>query len=150
MIDRKARNLIAESTRHYLSGLSTNFKFDDSLFQISSDDAAIDAIRNNLWLIYDDLREHKHEGKWELSAAQREIAVRIIMFLKSDFEYTWPNVPTWYRIFRPMIWLVSIGAGTKCLDRKYYFYDNLGIWPFITQTQIEEAKCQPKYLAVAT
>ena len=90
MIDRIATNAMAEATRHYLAGLSTNFRFDDTLHEIESADPAIKAIRAQLWLIYDDLREHRATTDWQLSARQREIVVRTILFLKSDIEYQWP------------------------------------------------------------
>ena len=91
MIDRNARNAIAEAARHYLAGLSTNFVFDDAIFDLKSGDPAIKAIRQQLWLIYDDLQEHKHEGKWKLSEEQQEIVIRFIMFLKSDLSIGGPR-----------------------------------------------------------
>lgn len=74
-------------------GLSNNFTFNDTIFDLKSRDPAIRAIRDQLWLIYDDFREHRHEGRWKLSARQRNIVLRIILFLKSDLEYQWPRVP---------------------------------------------------------
>ncbi len=150
MIDRKARNSIAEATRHYLSGLSTNFVFDDTIFDIKSGDPSIRAIQDQLWLIYDDLREHKHEGQWLLSKDQREIVLRIIMFLKSDVEYQWPIVPGWYVGLRPVIWLVTFSIGAKYLDQMYNFQDKLDVWPFKDQIEIKETQNDPKYLASAT
>lgn len=90
MIDRSARKAVAEAMRHYLAGVSTNFALDDALFDPNSSDPAIDAIRKQVWLIYDDLREHRHEGIWKITAEQREVAMRIILFLQSDLEYQWP------------------------------------------------------------
>jgi len=150
MIDRCARNAVAEAARHYLAGLSTNFTFDDAIFDLKSDDPAIKGIRQQLWLIYDDLREHKHKGKWRLSEDQREIIVRIIMFLKSDTEYQWPVVPGWYTGMRPIIWLFTFGYGAKTLDRKFEFRDDGNVWPFRSQDEVRAAKDDPKYLAAAT
>jgi len=61
---------MAEPARFYLAGLSTNFEFDDKSFDLKSDDPAIKAIRQQLWLIYDDLQEHRHEGVWKLAEKQ--------------------------------------------------------------------------------
>ncbi|MEH6544579.1 MAG: hypothetical protein V7721_11635 [Porticoccaceae bacterium] len=150
MIDRNARNAVAEAARHYVTGLSTNFTFDEALFNLKFKDQAIEPICQNLWLIYDDLREHKHEGLWRLSEEQREIVIRIIMFLKSNIEYRWPTVPTWYSSMRPLIWLFTFSLGAKVLDQKFEFIDNENVWPFRDSNEVQEAKDDPKYLAAAT
>jgi len=150
MIDRNARNAMAEAARHYVAGLSTNFAFDDTIFDLKSNDLAIAAVRHQLWLIYDDLQEHTHEGKWRLSEEQREIVVRIIMFLKNDNEYQWPAVPGWYTGFRPLIWLFTFSFGARALDRRFEFSDDENVWPFRNQEEVRVAKDDPKYLAAAT
>ncbi len=150
MIDRSARNSMAEAARHYLAGLSTNFVFDNTIFDLKSSDPAIRAIRQQLWLIYDDLREHRHVGKWMLSKDQRDIVVRIIMFLKNDVEYQWPAVPGWYTGMRPLIWLFTFGFGAKSLDRKFEFRDHENVWLFRSHEEVRVARDEPKYLASAT
>lgn len=147
MIDRDARDSIAEATRHYLTGLSSNFTFNDTIFDLKSRDPAIRAIRDQLWLIYDDLQEHRHEGRWKLSAGQRGIVLRIILFLKSDLEYQWPRVPGWYLGTRPLIWLFTLSLGSRALDKLFENRDTQDVWPFRSQNEIEEAKGEPKYLA---
>jgi len=150
MIDRSARNVMAEAARHYLTGLTTNFAFDDAIFELKSYDPAVDAIRNQLWLIYDDLREHKHEGAWRISEEQREIILRIIMFLKGDFEYQWPRVPNWYSASRSIIWLLTLGFGARALDKRFEFRDPDNVWPFHSREEVELANDDPKYFASAT
>lgn len=150
MIDRNARNAAAEAIRYYLSGASTNFTLDEKLFGLKSSDAAIDAIRKQLWLIYDDLREHRHDGAWKISADQREIVIRIILFLKSDLEYQWPSVPSWYRSTRALVWLLTFGFGSRALDRRFEFRDIDSVWPFHSSEEVQGAKNDPKYLAAAT
>lgn len=136
--------------RHYLAGVSTNFALNDALFDLKSSDPAIDAIRKQVWFIYDDLREHRHEGTWKIAAEQREVAMRIILFLKTDREYEWPHVPSWYRASRPLIWLLTLGFGSSALDRQFEFRDAENVWPFRSSEEIQEAKNDPKYLATAT
>lgn len=150
MIDRIARNAMAEATRHYLAGLSTNFRFDDALREIQSADVAIKAIRAQLWLIYDDLREHRAKNDWQLSAHQREIVVRTILFLKSDIEYQWPTVPAWYVALRPLIGVMTLGGVVRRLDRAYEFKDFDNVWPFRNIAEIRAASREPRYLASAT
>jgi hypothetical protein len=150
MIDRSVRNAVAEAMRHYLAGVSTNFALDDALFDLKSSDPAIDAIRRQVWLIYDDLKEHRHEGTWQITTGQREIFIRSILFLKSDFEYQWPYVPGWYRATRPLIWLLTLGFVSSVLDRQFEFRDIDNVWPFRSSEEVQEAKNDPKYLAAAT
>lgn len=150
MIDRSARNAVAEAMRHYLAGVSTNFALDDALFDRKSSDPAIDAIRKQVWLIYDDLREHRYEGTWKMAAEQREVAMRIILFLKSDLEYQWPYVPGWYRATRSLIWLLTLGFGSSTLDRRFEFRDVENVWPFLSSEEVLGAKNDPKYLAATT
>lgn len=141
---------MAEATRHYLAGLSTNFVFDDAMFALRSTDPAIKAIREQLWLIYDDLREHRAKGAWQPTASQREVVTRAILFLKSDFEYRWPAVPAWYSAVRPLISLVTLGGGVRALDRRFAFNDPESVWPFRGPDEVRAAMSEPRYLASAT
>ena len=150
MIDRTARDRVAEVARHYVAGISTNFALDDALFELESNDRCIGAIRRQLWLIYDDLREHRNYGQWTLTSEQREVITRIIMFLKTDIEYQWPAVPGWYGTLRPILRLLTLGAASQALDERYAFQDNDNVWPFHSQSEIQEARSDPKYLATAT
>jgi hypothetical protein len=150
MIDRIARDKMAEAIRHYLTGVATNFRFDNTLFEIQSADLAIEAIRGQLWLIYDDLREHRAKDAWRPTGREREVVLRTILFLKSDLEYRWPTVPTWYGALRPLIGLLTLGAGVRWLDRTYEFKDLEGVWPFKSSEEIQAAMSEPRYLASAT
>ncbi len=140
---------MAEATRHYLAGVSTNFAFDDAIFALRSADQAIKAIREQLWLLYDDLREHRAKGVWQPSAGQREVVTRTILFLKSDFEYRWPAVPAWYFAVRPIVWLVTLGIGVRVLDRQFEVSDPENVWPFRGPEEVHAAMSEPRYLASA-
>lgn len=141
---------MAEATRHYLAGLSTNFAFDDAMFELKSRDPAINAVRQQLWLIYDDLREHRATKNWQLTSEQREIVLRVILFLKSDCEYGWASVPGWYAPLRPLIGLATLGLGVRALDRRFQFRDLDNVWPFRSPDEVRVALKEPKYLASAT
>lgn len=67
MLDRHARNKLAEEIRHYMAELSDNFKFDDAVFDIKTKDLRVMEIRKQIWHAYDDLSRHKQKGKWALS-----------------------------------------------------------------------------------
>jgi len=74
----------------------------------------------------------------------------MIMFLKSEIEYRWPEVPAWYTLLRPIIWLLTFGIGVRSLDRRFQFKDHENVWPFRSSEEIQVAKDEPKYLASAT
>lgn len=147
MVDRQARDTLAEATRHFVACLSTNYEFDDTAFSIRSKDRGVRVTRDQIWLIYDDLHEHKLDGKWALSDEQREVLYRVIMFLKSDTEYLWPKVPIWYRAARPFIWFLSLGRITLKLDERFGRNFDMSVWPFRTAEDIERVQRHPKYLA---
>ena len=147
MVDRQARDILAEAIRHFVSRLSTNYRFDDVAFDLSTKDRGVLEIREQIWCLYDDLHEHKLDGEYALNDQQREIIHRIVMFLKSDTEYPWPKVPVWYRIGRPFIWLLSLGMLPKTLDERYSRNLDMSVWPYRSVDEIERARRHPKYLA---
>ncbi len=136
--------------RHYLAGVSTNFAFDDAIFALRSADPAIKAIREQLWLLYDDLREHRAKGAWQPPVGQREVVTRMVLFLKTDLEYRWPAVPAWYFAVRPIIRLVTLGLGVQVLDRQFEVSDSENVWPFRGAEEVRAAMREPRYLASAT
>jgi len=121
MIDRESRNLLAEQIRHFVAGLNDNYKFDDVVFDIKTNDTAVKEIRNQLWHTYDDLTRHKLKGKWELNESEMEIVKRFILFLKTDHECKKPSKNT-----------------------------DWSVWPFSNKEQLLAAKKSPRYLNNAT
>lgn len=121
MIDRDARNKLAEQIRHFVVGISDNYNFDDVVFDIKTNDTAVKEIRNQLWHTYDDLTRHKLKGKWKLKEGEMEIVTRFILFLKTDHECIKPSKNT-----------------------------DWSIWPFTSEEQLLEAKSSPRYLNDAT
>ena len=121
MVDRQARNTLAEHIRHFLAGLTDNFQFDDVVFNIKTNDIAVVEIRKQMWHAYDDISRHKLKGKRALSEKERKIVNRFILFLKTDSECEKPNKKT-----------------------------DWSLWPFSDSEQLAKAKSNPKYLNNAT
>ncbi len=138
---------MAALIRHYLAGRLSNFEFDEAIFSMDSEDPSISAIRGQLWMLYDDLREHRNRGAWRVTPAARQVVLRSILFLKTDREYAWPDVPGWYTLARPLIRLLTLGAGARVLDRAFERDYPLGVWPFRSTAEIRLARSEPKYLA---
>jgi len=63
MVDREARNKLAEQIRYFLSCLTDNYQFDDAIFEINKNDVAVTEIRNQMWHTYDDVWRHQLKGK---------------------------------------------------------------------------------------
>ena len=61
MIDREARKQVAAATRLFLDEKIKAFEFDDTLGEIAdrTEDRTVQAIVNELWCFYDDLKNHK-------------------------------------------------------------------------------------------
>jgi hypothetical protein len=146
MIDRQARDKLAEEMRHFVLGFTDNFEFDDAALNIDTKDRGVQEVCHAIWFTYDDLRRHKLEGRWALTEAQMAIVKRAIVFLKSDCEYKWPKWPIYYKIGRPLLWLVSIGILTKRLDNHFHGNGDDDLWPFFCRSDYEDALRFPHYL----
>ena len=142
MIDQAARHSLADAVSDYLSCSISNAEFDRRIFSIRSEDPAIRNIRSGLWLLYDDLTDHKNEGKWKLSDADHAVLLRTILFLKSQFEYTWPSPPTWYLVARLCVAILTVGLGTKLVDKRFGKMPDSELWPFRSHSDISNAKEQ--------
>ncbi len=60
MVDRDARNQMAQAIRSYMSEEITAFQFDDMLGEIeaTSGDETVHFVRKQLWFFYDDCKDH--------------------------------------------------------------------------------------------
>jgi hypothetical protein len=150
VIDRKSRNRLAEMTRHLVSGQYTNYHFDDSAFNLPTEDPAIKEIYDQLWLLYDDQHEHKLKGKWSLTSQEREIVIRIVAFLKTDYEYLWPQRALWFRLLRPAITLLTFGFGTGVIESILDKGLDIEVWPFSNKIEYEQMRTEPSYLSGAS
>jgi len=91
MIDRNARNKLAELIRSLVTGRITNDELEDAL-PASTDDAVWEVFHNGAWCLYSDLKEYKLRGKDALLPEDKSVVARWVLFLKSDYEYKWPSV----------------------------------------------------------
>src|SRR5690242_17857237 len=95
MIDLPARSKLAEASRWLVSGLITNYQYDDRVVYgnrlLASNDPAVREIYNKgFWLLYDDMRQYRLKGRYELPPQNRKAASCCILFLKSGLPYSWP------------------------------------------------------------
>jgi len=144
MIDRDARNELAEALRHLLSGQFTNDQFDEAA-PIESDDPVIKEVREQAWFLYSDLYEHKLTGRHTLSNSDRRITSQFILFLHSNLEYEWPRHPL-NGIIRLPIYILSFGLIPRYVDKKWKASGDYDVWPFISREDYEKALKNPKLL----
>ena len=147
MIDREARNRLAESLRQLGSGRISNDEFEGRRSD-SSPDRAIDAIYDQAWFLYSDLREHTLTGLDRLSPDVRHAVVRWIVFLYSDLEYQWPECPL-YGLRGALFKMVTRGRSGRAAAATWGSAGDVGVWPFIDQSHLAVARSKPRLLAAA-
>lgn len=82
MIDRRARDEMADAVERYLREETTAFELDDSLTRIAdgTKDETVREIGIELWWFYDDLKDHKVVASKE----EWDAFYRLILVLRSD------------------------------------------------------------------
>ena len=145
MIDRDARNKLAESIRGLASGLLTNDQFEDSV--PNSKDRAINEIYSNgAWSLYSDTHEYKLKGKDKLTKEDKNLVSRWVLFLKGSSEYKWPTITLPERF----LCLVTLGLWRRKLRAKWNRIGDIEFWPFLNSGEFEEAKGNGAYLGVSS
>lgn len=147
MIDRQARDALAQQIRRFVEGFSDNMEFDDAALKIKTRDRGVIEIYAGMWQTYDDFMRHKLAGRFALTEEQTATVKRAIVFLNSDYEYTWPKWPIFYKITRPFLLLVSWGYLSERLDRYFDGNGDYDVWPFFSRKNYELALKSPRYLA---
>jgi hypothetical protein len=90
MIDRRARNNLAERLRHLASQQMTNDASEHGALRTK--DLAVREIEWRLaWPYYDDMSEHRLTEDFALTDGIRRDFARAILFLKTDLEYEWKH-----------------------------------------------------------
>jgi hypothetical protein len=144
MIDREARNKLAESIRHLVSGRITNDDF-ECLAPSRSNDKAVSEITWQVWMLYSDLRTHKLTGPDALSKADRRTVARFILFLHSALEYEWAPHPL-FGLLRLAVTLLSFGMLTRRVDEIWESAGDFEVWPFVRKADFDLALNKPKLL----
>jgi hypothetical protein len=100
MVDRNARDKLAEALRHLISGQLTNDEF-DAAYPGSCQDPAMLAVWESACCLYDSgaLFPYRLRGPYKVSPEVRRAAARAVVFLHSSLEYEWParggSIPFW-------------------------------------------------------
>jgi len=142
MIDRVARNRLAENIRALANGLITNDEFEDRV-PLSEDVAINEIFLSGAWLLYCDMSTYTLTGKHKLSATSKKEVARWVLFLKSNIEYKWPP----RRFTDLLLATFTLGLWLKVVERKLLKAGDLNAWPFLDKRQLEISKTGSAYCA---
>ncbi len=147
MIDREARDILAEDFRHLISGQVTNCEFEERLRE--SDDAAVtEVFFCGAWPLYDDRYEHSLTGGWAIRKSDWPIAARCILFLKTNLEYEWSETGGFRGLRRRLLSLLTFGllgrSGHRA--RRPRSSGDSAVWPFFRAADFEAALKRHPYL----
>ena len=152
MVDRKARNLFAQSIRALVAGQITNDEFEDvRLPALHTADPAIAAIyQEGAWHLYSDLEEHRLRGKHALSSQDKAHVARWVLFLKTDLPYAWPELRGLRFFALGIANIVTIGLANKVYANWFKRHGDIDVWPFINREDLAVAQQHPVYLGVTS
>ncbi|HZL37111.1 MAG TPA: hypothetical protein VFC78_17460 [Tepidisphaeraceae bacterium] len=149
---------MAEALRHFASGRTANFDFEDELLAIlaarivdwKDDDAALWAIQSKSWFLYDDIRRHRLDGKRRLNRGGRREIARWIVFLHAGHEYEWP-VRNFISFRSCLLRVLTLGLAESIIRPYLRIRDKaMGewkVWPFIRKEDLEAELRRPRLLA---
>lgn len=149
MIDRIARDRLAEAVRHLAAGTMTNVEFEERALSASADPAVHAVFLGGPWFLYHDLMSYRLKGAYRLSPAVRREAARWVLFLKSDLAYEWPVSRR--GLVCSLAWVVlnllTAGFLARSAQRRFAQSGDVAVWPFVRRSDYEAALTGPPYLA---
>lgn len=141
MIDRDSRNRLAELLRSLASGQITNDEFEESIPE-SRDKAIMEVFSHGGWKLYSDMKEYKLKGKDALESVVKKEVARWVLFLKSNFEYSWPDVPLSQRFLHSL----TLGLLGTTYAKVWSAVGDIEVWPFLKEEEFTKAKEEHGYL----
>ena len=133
MIDHELRKSLSQDVRRLITGRMTNDAFDDMYYGAyeSSADRAIRAISSSCYSLYssDVLLPYRLRGIHAVDEDTRLTAARAVLFLRSGFEYEWPDFPDLplIRILRGFAsqWGIPAGAVLSLICIPVFLHDGI-------------------------
>jgi hypothetical protein len=133
VIDRAARQQLAEGLRHLVAGQITNDEFEDRFGRpvLRSKDAVVREIFwSGAWMLYSDLEQYRLRGSRALPRSTRREIARWILFLRSDLPYSWPLRSGTSAFAWVPIHLLTLGASAAIRRRRWRRSGESMVWPF--------------------
>jgi hypothetical protein len=147
VIDREARNRLAEAISSLVSGQITNGEFEDHLRGWSHDSAINEVFRGGPWMLYDDLHTYRLQGANKLTPELKTEAARWVLFLKTDLAYEWPVLSRPARLLFVLTNICTVGLAGFLYRRRLKQVGDISVWPFVRYSDYEAALEQPPYLS---
>ena len=147
MVDRQARDTLAEALRHLVSGQITNDDLENAV-PVSAD-RGIRAVYGQAWYLYSDNYRHRLRGRHRVPETGREIIARWILFLHSNHEYAWPD----YDFFQIVNWpmnVLTLGWWERRKRQRFAQFQGTGhweVWPFVRTVDFEAARQEARLLS---
>lgn len=88
------------------------------------------------------MKEYKLKGKDALEQLVKKEVARWVLFLKSNYEYVWPNVPFLQRALHA----VSFGLLGTSYAKVWASAGDVDVWPFLKAEHLTKAKEEQGYL----
>jgi hypothetical protein len=143
VIDRNARENLAQAIRAFVSGNISNVVFEERVLSKKTKDIAINEIFfSGAWHLYSDGYLHKFDSQQQLSASDKSSISRWILFLNHDFVYKWPTLKLW----QLALCFLTFGLAKRCFQSRHESIGDIDVWPFFTRSDYEWALQNPKYL----
>jgi hypothetical protein len=149
MIDRLARNQLAEAIRALVSGKISNDEFERGVPLRSADPAVWHLYFDGAWFLYSDLWEYRLGNPHRLSRQGKTEVARWVLFLKTDQPFEWPQPSGLERALLFVGGLLTFGVVINFARRKYQASGKWSVWPFISQRAYEDALKSPVYVDAA-
>lgn len=144
LIDATSRRAAAEILRQFVAGRMTNDELQARWPR--SSDPAVTVVSDAAWMLYSDLLEYRLVGDDRLSAPNRRIVARWIVFLHHDRPYEWPVTPAAWRFAQSVVNLLTLGLTVQLWDRQWSRRGDVDAWPFIRRTEFRRALRRPRLL----
>jgi hypothetical protein len=117
MIDQEVRRSLSQDVRRLITGRMTNDAFDEAYYETyeASDDRAVSEVASFCYGLYssDLLFPYRLRGRHAVDDETRSAAARAVLFLRSGFEYEWPEMQDFpqLRILRGLALSLGLPAG---------------------------------------
>lgn len=140
MVDTESRLELHDRLKSFIDGEITNDEFENTDFNF--DDPGIWAIYDASWYLYSDCRQHKAVGKYAITEEAKESIYRWLHFLRSDIEYTWPEINNAGECLDYYLNKLTFGIWGKIfkIKERHDNFESAGdieYWPFISKEQYE-------------
>ena len=108
----------------------------------SEDKAINEVFCNGGWRLYSDMKEYKLKGNDALEQLVKKEVARWVLFLKSNEEYSWPNVSALQRVLHT----VSFGLLGTSYAKVWASSGDVEVWPFLKVAHFTKARAEHGYL----